>query len=223
MQLGGIGDSHSASMHQVTTCMHSHDTEQKVGAAKLTSPAETPKLDLRVHQEQTQLSFMEWVQQLLQNGRQRLLGFWRGNDTSFQSESGEKTVSGQVMAQAFAESDTSVKKQQDTLHSNPYFAAIEPEKTTNAGIPIFQKVKLKVKEATGQLTGQLAKHLPNKFFSFQKQGSFHAKKEGRREDLRKRSKYREDQLEIDCVLTDESYLLDSYDRKGAYSQLTTRK
>lgn len=219
MQLGGIGDSHSASMHQVTTCMHSHDTEQKVGAAKLTSPAETPKLELRVHQEQTQLSFMEWVQQLLQNGRQRLLGFWRGGGDSIQSQSGEKTVSGQVMAQISTESDTNVKKQQDTLHSNPYFAAIEPEKTTNAGITIFQKVKLKVREATGQL----AKHLPQKFFSFQKQGSFHAKKEGRREDLRKRSKYREDQLEIDCVLTDESYLLDSYDRKGAYSQLTTRK
>lgn len=219
MQLGGIGDSHSASMHQVTTCMHSHDTEQKVGAAKLTSPAETPKLELRVHQEQTQLSFMEWVQQLLRSGRQRLLGFWRGSDVSIQSESGEKTVSGQVMAQVYAESDTSVKKQQDTLHNNPYFAAIEPEKSTTVSVPVFQKVKLKVKEATGQL----AKHLPNKFFSFQKQGSFHAKKEGRREDLRRRSKYREDQLEIDCVLTDESYLLDSYDRKGEYSQLTTRK
>lgn len=219
MQLGGIGNSHSASMHQVTTCMHSHDTEQKVGAAKLTSPAETPKLELRVHQEQTQLSFMEWVQQLLRSGRQRLLGFWRGSDVSIQSESGEKTVSGQVMAQVYAESDTSVKKQQDTLHNNPYFAAIEPEKSTTVSVPVFQKVKLKVKEATGQL----AKHLPNKFFSFQKQGSFHAKKEGRREDLRRRSKYREDQLEIDCVLTDESYLLDSYDRKGEYSQLTTRK
>lgn len=219
MQLGGIGDSHSASMHQVTTCMHSHDTEHKVGAAKLTSPAETPKLELQVHQEQTQLSFMEWVQQLLQNGRQRLLGFWRGGGDSIQSQSGEKTVSGQVMAQISIESDTNVKKQQDTLHSNPYFAAIEPEKSTTVSVPVFQKVKLKVREATGQL----AKHLPNKFFSFQKQGSFHAKKEGRREDLRKRSKYREDQLEIDCVLTDESYLLDSYDRKGEYSQLTTRK
>lgn len=219
MQLGGIGDSHSAGMHHVTVCMHSHDTEQKVGAAKLTSPAETPKLELRAHQEQTQLSFMEWVQQLLRSGKQRLLGFWRGNDTSIQSESGEKNVSGQVMARAFEENDTSVKKQEDTLYNNPYFAAIEPEKSTTVSVPVFQKVKLKVKEATGQL----ARHLPNKFFSFQKQGSFHAKKEGRREDLRKRSKYREDQLEIDCVLTDESYLLDSYDRKGEYSQLTTRK
>ena len=219
MQLGGIGNSHSASMHQVTQCMHDHESERQQGATKLVSPSEAPKQELRVHQEQTQLSFMDWVQQLLQNGKQWLLGFWRGNGVSLQSGSGEKTMSGQVMSQVPAESDTSVKKQQDALHSNPYFAAIEPEKNTNAGIPIFQKVKLKVREATGQL----AKHLPNKFFNFQKQSSFHAKKEGRREDLRKRSKYREDQLEIDCVLTDESYLLDSYDRKGAYSQLTTRK
>ena len=219
MQLGGIGNSHSADMHNVTTCMHNYDTERKVGAAKLTSPAETPKMEMRVHQEQTQLSFMEWVQQLLQSGKQRLLGFWRGGDASVWNESGEKTVSSQAVAQVYAENDTNVKKQQNTLHNNPYFAAIEPEKTTNSGIPVFQKVKLKVREATGQL----AKHLPNKFFGFQKQDSFHAKKEGSREDLRKRSKYREDQLEIDCVLTDESYLLDSYDRKGEYSQLTTRK
>ena len=41
--------------------------------------------------------------------------------------------------------------------------------------------------------------------------------------MRRRSKYRQDELEIDCVLTDESYLLDSYDRKGEYSQLTTSK
>ena len=219
MQLSGIGNSHSASMHQVTQCMHDHESERQQGAAKLVSPSEAPKQELRVHQEQTQLSFTEWVQQLLRNGSQRLLGFWRGSDTPTQGESGDKTGTSQVMAQISSENDTDVKRDQNTLHNNPYFAAIEPEKAPNTGIPLFQKVKLKVKAATGQL----AKHLPSRFFNFQKQGSFHAKKEGRREDLRKRSRYREDQLEIDCVLTDESYLLDSYDRKGEYSQLTTRK
>lgn len=219
MQLGGIGNSHSSDMHHVTNCMHNHDSDRLQGAVKMASSSEAPKQEMRVSQEQTQLSFMDWVQRLLRNGRQRLLGLWRGNDTPVQGEPGDKTGTSQVMAQVGGESDTSVKRHQDALHSNRYFAAIEPERTPGTAVPVFQKVKLKTKA----VTGQLAKHLPGRFFNFQKQGSFHAKKEGRREDLRKRSKYRQDQLEIDCVLTDESYLLDSYDRKGEYRQLTTRK
>ncbi|MCM1100988.1 MAG: hypothetical protein NC398_06345 [Acetatifactor muris] len=43
-----------------------------------------------------------------------------------------------------------------------------------------------------------------------------------REDLRKRSRYKGVDSEIDCILTDDSYLLDSYDRNGEYTQLTTQ-
>lgn len=72
----------------------------------------------------------------------------------------------------------------------------------------------------------MADHLPGRFlarFGFQKKGSFQSGKESAKENLRRKSRYREDTLEIECVLTDESYLLDSYDRNGEYTQLTTRK
>ena len=39
--------------------------------------------------------------------------------------------------------------------------------------------------------------------------------------LRKRSQYKQDDQEIECILTDESYLTDSYNRKGEDSHLTT--
>lgn len=219
MQLGGIGNNHSASMHHVTTCIHDHGSERRQGGMKPPSSGEAPKQETQGYQEQTRYSFIDWVQRLLRNGSQRLLGFWRDNDTLSQMAIGDKTGTGQVMTQVGSEINANVKKDQNALHNNPYFAAIEPEKTPGTGIPVFKKIKLKAKA----VTGQLAKHLPGRFFNFQKQSSFQAKKERGREDLRKRSKYRGDQLEIDCVLTDESYLLDSYDRKGEYRQLTTRK
>lgn len=101
------------------------------------------------------------------------------------------------------------------LQSNPYFLAVEKaEKQQN----LLQKVKVRFRSAADFL----AKKFP---FSgrFSGKNSFQAKQEKPKEDLRKRSHYREDDLEIECLLTDDSYLLDSYDRRGEYSQLSTRK
>lgn len=224
MQLNGIGMEHSSDMHSVTKCLHDHsDAERNGGAKMLSAPGSTAQFSMRTSQEQQkEFSFAELAQRLLASGRERLLGFWRGNDIPSVGETGEKTGTAQVMAQMEKENDTSVAnaaRHNAMINNNPYFAAVTPERPQSTGIPVLQKVKLKTKA----VTGQLAKHLPGKFFNFQKQGSFHAKKEGSRENIRRRSKYRQDELEIDCVLTDESFLLDSYDRKGEYSQLTTRK
>lgn len=222
MQLGGIGDNHSADMHQVTACLHDHGKQMEGSLKMPTNPGAAARQTLQANQEQqAQLSLADILQKLLRSGKQRLIGFWNGSDGAGDGDKSAKSDKSQVMAQSY---DTNVTKGTDTaaretlLQSNPYFAAVEePPKPTV--VPLFQKVKLKCKD----VAGQLAQHLPGRFFNFQKKGSFQAKKEGSRENLRKRSKYRQDKVEIDCVLTDESYLLDSYDRKGEYSQLTTKK
>lgn len=222
MQLGGIGDNHSSDMHQVTTCLHDHGMQMEGKLKMQTELRAASQQTLQANQEQqAQLSLTDILQKLLRSGRQRLLGVWNGSEIAGAGDKVGKSDKHQVMAQM---SDTHVTKETDTaareavLQSNPYFAAVaEPSK--QAGVLLFQKVKLKSKD----VAGELAQHLPGRFFNFQKKGSFQAKKEGSREDLRKRSKYRQDKVEIDCVLTDESYLLDSYDRKGEYSQLTTKK
>ena len=219
MQLGGIGGNHSADVHHVTKCLHS-DEHSLEGKMKLTSPGLSAQQVMRVQREQqTQFSLTDWLQQLLKSVKDGMLGLWRGNEFSADGKSGEKTGSSQAAAQINDAGTAGAPRQEMALTNNPYFAAVTPDKPQSVSIPILQKAKLKAKAVAGQLT----RHLPGRFFQFQKQGSFHAKREGTHEDLRKRSKYREDELEIDCVLTDESYLLDSYDRKGEYSQLTTKK
>lgn len=228
MQLGGIGDHHTSSMHQVTSCLHSHEDSLEGKMKMLTRPGAATQQTLQVHQEQpAQLSVYDWMQKLLRSTGQRLLGFWRGNDTAAVGQSGEKAGVSQTMAQMHPASDTNVTngsdqvKQAQLLQHNPYFSAVAPDPKL-VQPSLGQRIKMKCKG----VASQLADHLPGRFFgrfSFEKKGSFHSRKESTKENLRKRSKYREDTLEIDCVLTDDSYLLDSYDRKGEYTKLTTRK
>ncbi len=221
MQMNGIRDSHSSEMHQVTKCMHDHTEKRQQGGGAKLSLGSSAVQTVQTEQEQ-QLSFFDWVRRLMQSGRRHLLGFWDGSGKaeleSLKKDAEEKSV-GERSPYAHNISDNSAINDGGILKGNPYFAAIEPEKPPARGIPILRKARLKVRAAAGRFAG----YLPGHFFQSRKEGSFQAKKEGKQEDLRRRSKYREDRLEIDCVLTDDSYLLDSYDRKGGYSQLTTTK
>lgn len=228
MQLGRISDNHSADMHQVTKCLHDHGRSDsnvgKMGAAPVAPGTAAQQIMQTNKEQQTQLTLNDWIRRLLQSGKQRLLGFWNGSESPSSGDKSPKTSSGQTMAQPGIGSDkpvtnTSRIQTEAAVYNSPYFAAVPSSQPQNAAATLVQKIKLKC----SSITGQLAKHLPGKFSKFQKKGSFHAKKDENREDLRRRSKYREDKLEIDCVLTDESYLLDSYDRKGEYTQLTTKK
>lgn len=229
MQLGGIGNDHSVGMHHVTSCLHDHEHSLE---GKLKMPSSSGSASQQAMQadrdQNAQLSLSDWIQKLLRSTGNRILGLWRGNDTATTGQAGEKTGASQTMAQIYNANDTSVTndaiqvKQTQLLQQNPYFAAVAAEDPRPVQPSLGQRIKMKCKE----VASQLADHLPGRFvgnFSFEKNGSFHTKKEGTKENMRRRSKYREDILEIDCVLTDESYLLDSYDRKGEYTQLTTKK
>lgn len=229
MQLGGIGDNHGVGMHHVTSCLHDHEHSLEGNLKMPTNPSSASQQAMQANQDQNaQLSLSDWIQKLFRSTGNRFLGFWRGNDTPSTGQTGEKTGASQTMAQINNTSDTSVTnnanqtKQAQLLQQNPYFAAVDAEAPRPVQPSLGQRIKMKCKE----VASQLADHLPGRFvgnFSFGKNGSFHARKEGTKENLSRRSKYREDTLEIDCVLTDESYLLDSYDRKGEYTQLTTKK
>lgn len=103
-------------------------------------------------------------------------------------------------------------KPQDVMQGNPYFATMESADAQRQ--TLWQKMKVQFEAATGFLA---------KKFSFSSKNSFQAKQEQPKEDLRKRSRYKGDNLDVECVLTDDSYLLDSYDRKGEYSKISTKK
>lgn len=224
MQLNGIGAEHSADMHHVTKCVHDHsETEMRGGTKRLTSPGAAARFSMRVHSQPPQtLSLTDRVQQLLADGRDLLRGIWRGSEISSAEETGEGSGNALFAAQADKGNDANVIKaaeNNEMIRQNPYFAAIVPQTRQSGTVSVLQKARMK----TRALAGRLASHLPGGAFRFQKQNSFSAKGEDSREEIRRRSRYRQDELEIDCILTDESYLLDSYDRKGGYSQLTTQK
>lgn len=234
MQLGGVGHSHGAETHQVTQCLH-HDhsvTDKESGAAAKLSAA---KANLQAQNAQQEIfSLTAWVQKLLEKGGRTLRGIWGSGDAGGSADRAgdgtgtagvEALGSGTASASASGENALSRRRaaiSEEAAHlaaaqANPYFS-IAPENGA-AHVTPFQKIKARVKEVAGHLSG----HLPGKFFKPQAQSTFQMKQEQKerpKEDLRRHSKYRKDEVEIDCVLTDESYLLDSYDRTGGYSKLS---
>ncbi len=224
MQLGGI---HGSENHHVTQCLHDHESMHKTGssAAAAAGQAQASQFTMAEQQQEAQTSLFAWLQKTLQSGRRIWQDIWGSNEIQSIGESGVKNGASPTMAQLGADmggrtagvqaSETRAVEKQ--IQVNPYFQPLE-ERTATHTTPV-QKLRVRIKA----VTGQLAEHLPGKFSGFQAKDSFYAKQQRPKEDLRRHSKYRKDEQEIDCILTDESYLLDSYDRKGEYTQLTTKK
>lgn len=232
--IGGVESDHGSDVHHVTGCMHSHTRYHqggvKSGGGSLSS--QMTQMQMQKQQQDAEFSLSSWLQKILYGGKSILKGIWGTNETNTAGVSGEKTGSAQMMAQVrdgtaadgrgtmdhrSTEAARRMAEQSAAIQGNPYFSTMAEK---NSHLTPLQKVRTKVVAAAEKLAGRL----PGKTFRFQAKNSFHAKSQQHsKEDLRKRSKYRKDEVEIDCILTDESYLMDSYDRKGEYSQLTTKK
>lgn len=237
MQVGGIGnsglDNHSSS-HQITGCMHEHHTEsEKTGGMRASSFALS-----EAKQETTQSAPEMTLMDTLKNAVSKSFGFfgnlWNGGGSGQESDTAQTTTltaeaaasvdnptlqQAEVHQPAVAAAATAV--QQDAKYTeNPYFTTTsDPGKTKEN---LAEKIRIRLRDMTGQLTKRFGGR-----FGGRMTGNLAGKDtldSGRRksgEDLRKRSRYKEDDVEIDCVLTDDSYLMDSYDRRGEYSKLTT--
>lgn len=231
MRVGRIETEHDKHSHRVTSHFRERDHEhykKEQGAMKSAAQQTTSGTQSRSAQQNSQLSLAEIAQRLVDKGRGLFRGIWGTNEVNSAAAAGDKTGQGQTMAQAgqaaahgqAAGPETAAIVRQGAVQTNPYFTAVPEDSHAAAATPL-QKIRAKVKGVAGQLAGKL----PKKFFSSrQAKDSFQAKSEQKpKEDLKRRSRYKKDELEIDCILTDESYLLDSYDRKGSYSRLTTKK
>lgn len=244
MQLDGIGGGHS-STHRVTNCIHDHahfDKTGKMGAAAA-SGADVRSMMTAESQADAQFSLAAWLDRALSGGKKLWGNIWGSGEgagtagTEGVPAAGTEGVSGSgsgaervvlafeqerdnarstaqgLHAGQIAAAAVTVSPPQD-IHNNPYFSAVDRSDERQGNL--WRRMKVKFKDMAGQLAG----HLPGKFFSAQTKNSFQTRQDRPKEDLRRHSKFRRDELEIDCVLTDDSYLLDSYDRKGAYSKLS---
>lgn len=239
MQLSEIGSRHSSDTHHVTNCMHDHAHIDKVGNMRAAAAPSGTSVQLMMaaeSQADAQFSLAAWLDKTLNSGRKLWGNIWGNGDGAGMADVGRESGSERGVEQVsavlpwddsksgsqtlhtpqIAAAATAVLQPQD-IHNNPYFSAVA--RTDDRQGNLWQRVRVKFKNMAGQFTGRF----PGKFSSSQARNSFQARQERPREDLRKHSKFRRDELVIDCVLTDDSYLLDSYDRKGAYSRLSAGK
>lgn len=240
MQVGGIGSSglngHSSS-HHVTSCIHDHGTgKEKAGGIRASSSVSSRITGMQEPQAQS-LSLMDMLRNTLLSGK-RLLGRLWGSETAGDAVLGtQRPVDGSEVRAAgtdpvavpdpgahhdtgIAAASSAVQDPRAQTANNPYFTThSDPGKVQENP---FVKARIKFRDAAGQLAkrfgGRLGERLAGRFSG---KNALNSGRRGAKEDLRKRSRYKGAEEEIDCVLTDDSYLLDSYDRKGEYSRLST--
>ena len=225
MQINGVGTSHSTDTHHVTECIHDHSTSQKqvkVGAASADS-ASAEAADTSLKQENSSVSLSEWFRNTVQRAKNIWGKIWGTSDggvnastekeqANVSTEKEQAIVDNAGLHGVHAAIASTTVTPQQVMNQNPYFATVED--TGRQQETIWEKVKVRFQSAAGFLTGR---------FSFSNKNNFHTRQEQAKEDLSRRSRYRKDDLEIECVITDESYLLDSYNKKGEYSTLSTKK
>ncbi len=232
---GSQFDSHG-SAHRITHGFHNHhETGEKIG--NMPSAAANTSASKQVISETSGEGLSLW--RTITNGAKNL---WRhvwgetgGGVNVAGSSVGETVGEEQLMAQIGAV-DVAEGLGMDThgpalaaaasvtqapiAKENPYFTAVS-EKEENKD-SFIQKIRIRFRELTDQFKkrfhGRFGGRTSNESSG---RGALDSGQNKPKEDLRKHSRYREDGVEMDCVLTDDSYLMDSYDRSGGYSKLTT--
>ncbi len=224
MQIGGLGTGHSAGEHHVTGCIHDRHEQQEL-TGKFTMKASASARASAVQAEagmEGQLSLAAWVRNMLGNGRGFLLNFWKGGEALSGAKGDQAAtdgVPGSGAAGNAADGRAAVPAivQEDAHTAAAVVAAQSPARQRD--------IRNERYYSAGEDSG---KRKPEKhrwaFWRKRKEKvSFRARQDGPGEELRRHSRYRRDTLEISCVSDDDSYLMDSYDRKGEYSRLTTMK
>lgn len=217
--MGGIGGIQREDNHRVTGCLHDHHSGPKSGAAQMSSVTNDTTTIAGEQKEQTTATWNlnDWFRNKLEGGKQRLLRFWQGGEGTQDNaaigtpsnDSGKAATISSTTISPHAAAVSATAAAQQPLQETPYFQPLTD--TQKEKEHFLQRIKIRIQELTG--------HLPGKFSD---QEAFSAKQGKSREDLRRHSRFRTEDQEIECILTDDSYLLDSYDRKGEYSKLSVK-
>lgn len=226
MQVGGIGSGHDTYSHQVTGCLHEHTANTDTGSMGARAGAEQAAQNTaEVLQEDSTGNLLSWVQNIGSGGKQLLQKIWGDSKEESDAVTSQKNGNGDhIVGQETLVTGNSVgvkttlnKAAVETAATHTYFQPVETRDAMPANP--FEKVRYQVQKVARKLMDRL----PGRFLGSHTGDFLQTKQQHTKEDLRKRSQYKEDDREIECILTDESYLTDSYNRKGEYSHLTTGK
>jgi len=225
MQIGGVGSGHDTYSHQVTECLHEHTGQTDTGSlgAKMADGQET-RTAAEILQDTSNENMMSWVQKIGHSGKQLLQKIWGDSKEADAVISQDQGTGNRITGQETTVTGTSVgvkttmnRAAVETAATHTYFRPVEAKDAMPANP--FQKVRYQVQKVARKLMDRL----PGRFLGSHTGDFLQTKQQQTKEDLRKRSQYKQDDQEIECILTDESYLTDSYNRKGEYSHLTTDK
>ncbi len=212
MQIGGVGGEHNQNVHHVSTCMHNHSTEPKKNGGAAAGPG-SQQYSAQVQEQTLQEVLNEWF---TPGWMRRPLEYIRGKffGQVIPGNDGNHTAAAEKAGAVIVTPPKSAE-------GKPYFEAIP---AAGAQQSMWQKVKVKFEAATGRFARRFSflNQFSNQKFFQAKEEREHTR-ERQTKDLRKRSCYKGEDMEIDCILTDDSYLLDSYDRRGEYRKLSVKK
>lgn len=220
--LNGIGnginnqlmDNH---VHHVTECIHEHRTEQKRETAGGLRDSVTLSNEQTVHTGETSQNLFQWMGQVINQGFTGIKNFFATGDGGLADNPSHSThpqdmqiaadsVMAQLMPDENAISDTTAK----------YFVPAQEEIPANNW---YANLKSRVRIKFGEIRNSLSKYLKQDQNLNMGAGNSGTSQNRQKEDKSRLSVYKKDELEIDCIITDDSYLLDSYNRKGDYSKL----
>lgn len=237
MQIGGLGDGHSTRDHHVTNCIQEHhDVRKDTGgmAMKASAAAEASAARSELQQE-GQFSLSAWLKNTLGSSKGFLLNFWEGGQAVTGGSEGRsaavsETEAGQAAAQTLAHAENLDKVNVADAAVQP---AMQPNSINNGSFDFGAENTKNKKRAIWKRAGDYFHNMSgrsddkrsHRFPGFQAKKSFYQTKRERprEEELRRQSRYRRDTVEINVARTEDNYLMDSYDRRGEYSRLTTKK
>lgn len=253
MDFHGIGrDEHGEHVHHVTKCIHEHPhyrTDEDAAKAAA-SAARAQGSQAAAQQGEGQLSLSAWLEKYLSKGKGMLRRFWNGSESAAAGEAGDRSGQEQVLAQisdskeasgaAGQSADTAVTEGRQMDVSQ----AVHVSRASQAAAPASRAQAREVSDAAGaqeksgqegnlwsrmrvrfkDITGQLAGHLRGNTSKYEAKRPFQAKQKNVREEQPRREvKPGRDAVQIRTYHVEESHLLDSYDRKGEYSKISTKK
>lgn len=215
MQFNGIGG-HNPSSHQVTNCIHSHTADKKpsggLKALSVDNEAAQVKSDLQTMQTGA-FSLSAWLQKLSSVRKGLWLKIWGGSNVESVDVKGKEEAASKT-SQEMIRLGNQQAGERTSIHGheavNPYFVPLD--NTVKPQENVWQRARLRINNVACRLKKQ-----------FSGRNSFQTKQEKPKEDLSRHSRYRKDDIEVECILTDDSYLLDSYDRKGEYRKLSAKE
>lgn len=207
--INGIGNGMSQQnmdhVHHVTECIHKETAKALEGGAAMRSTSVPQKEVQTVVTQQPAWNLFQWMGKTWNHGVSLFRGLFGIRPANSVNESSQSPDIPQPLG-----TEKSAHK------TAGYFAPVQEDTTPNTW---YHRFRERTRIKFGTIRNSLAKYLKqdqNLSMGTGRNGQSSGKE---KQDRSRLSVYREDEQEIECIITDDSYLLDSYNRKGDYSKL----